>query len=517
MLKEASYYLSDYNRYESILIEISHHISINDDQLNIYSEELADFIVKVGASVESLSKYLHSYLTDCFNNQKFPIIKRPDNFREFKRNESFETEALPALEAVWQLSYKEIMINSPLIHLTEKTKLLIPFSFLDQGNQKNNNANCFKNYQFIKHNRIESLRENAQEQVLAKNYYQIYSNVHTILVGLLYSTKKSQLIVQHLEKNISNIEKLVSITKNRKNKIEANLYDISKSEELLNSLNTSVLIDAVKNTQELLETTSSSSSSSSSPSSSSSSSSEEITLSNTNIKPTVKLAFEMLGALFILCIYVKHLDPKHLVQAPRVQHVAFYNDMDSVRYSKLFEAKVIDIHLTSFISSKDNLFVQYYDKRTLTKPLLESDIPRALFLVYDSYEFIISMYRFEQDLFEQTVSILEQYKQINKNFAQCVEKQDFGLSDIIEQGVNLEQFLNKLIYSFCKEYPTESESYYILELKKILKQEENLYQKYKTDLRDSLTKRLDGTASSIILNTFTTTSDRVYSFLTTIE
>ena len=502
MLKEASYYLSDYNRYESILIEISHHISINDDQLNIYSEELADFIVKVGASVESLSKYLHSYLTDRFTNQKTPIIKRPDNFHEFKRNESFETEALPALEAVWQLSYKEIMINSPLIHLTEKTKLLIPFSFLDQGNQKNNNDNCFKNYQFIKHNRIESLKENAQEQVLAKNYYQIYSNVHTILVGLLYSTKKSQLIVQHLEKNISNIEKFISITKNRKNKIEANLYDISKSEELLNSLNTSVLTDAVKNTQELLETTSSS---------------KEITFSNTNIKPTVKLAFEMLGALFILCIYVKHLDSEYLVQAPRVQHVAFYNDMDSVRYSKLFEARVIDIHLTSFISSKDNLFVQYYDKRTLTKPLLESDIPRALFLVYDSHKLIISMYRFEQDLFEQTVSILEQYKQINKNFAQCVEKQDFGLSDIIEQGVNLEQFLNKLIYSFCKEYPTESESYYILELKKILKQEENLYQKYRTDLRDSLTKRSDGTASSIILNTFTTTSDRVYSFLTTIK
>lgn len=42
MLQEASYYLSDYIRYESILLEISHHISINDDQLNIYSEELSD-------------------------------------------------------------------------------------------------------------------------------------------------------------------------------------------------------------------------------------------------------------------------------------------------------------------------------------------------------------------------------------------------------------------------------------------------------------------------------------------
>lgn len=130
MLEEASYYLSDYVRYEAILIEISHHISIDDNQLDIYSEELSDFIVEVGASVESLSKYLHSYAADRFINQRIPTIKRPDKFPEFKHNESFETVALFALESLWQLSHKEIIINSPSIHLTEETRILIPFGFL---------------------------------------------------------------------------------------------------------------------------------------------------------------------------------------------------------------------------------------------------------------------------------------------------------------------------------------------------------------------------------------------------
>ena len=348
MLQEASYYLSDYIRYESILLEISHHISINDDQLNIYSEELSDFIVKVGASVESLSKYLHSYLNDCFThqitNQNIPLIKRLDKFPEFKKNESFETVALLALESIWQLSHKEIIINSPSIHLTEETRVLIPFRFLDQKNTTDC-TNCFKSYQLIKHNRIENLREKARERIVAQNLCQIYSNIHTITVGLLYTLNKYQSIINNLEKSIDNIEKqcinnqCINISKNVKKMVETRL---SKSEKVLNNLNSPILMNTAKNTHELVETTlliietflh------------------DIVTIGNKPkleptpkpiVKPTVKLAFDMLGAFFILCAYVRYLEPENFNKAQNIQHVIFYNNADAIKYSRFEYSKLFE-------------------------------------------------------------------------------------------------------------------------------------------------------------------------------
>ena len=514
MLEEASYYLSDYVRYEAILIEISHHISIDDNQLNIYSEELSDFIVEVGASVESLSKYLHSYAADRFINQQIPTIKRPDKFPEFKSNESFETVALFALESLWQLSHKEIIINSPSIHLTEETRILIPFGFLDQKST-DNCTNCFKSYQFIKHNRMESLREKARERLIAQNLYQIYSNIHTITVGLFYSLNKSHTMIHDLEKNISNIEQYIDINKNNienenkanerriRLKIEAKLSD---SEKDLNDLRSSIsiLTNAVENTHGLIEKTSLIRESFLH---------DIITIDNKpkfkptpkpTVRPTVKLAFDMLGAFFILCTYVRYLEPKHFNQAPNIQHVVFYNDMDSVKYSKLFETKIIDIRFTSFVSN--TLSIGYAND---IRVLSENEISKSLFLVYDSDKFIEPMYRLEQSLLNKTMDIIDRYRQINKNFAQCIEEQQFKLADI-ENEVRFEQILNDLINSFCNKYPSEKESSYILQLKEILLDESKLYQKYNTDLRDSPQKRLNGTATSIILNTFTT--ERIYDF-----
>lgn len=132
----------------------------------------------------------------------------------------------------------------------------------------------------------------------------------------------------------------------------------------------------------------------------------------------------------------------------------------------------------------------------------DKDISRALFLVYDSDKFIKPMYDYEKYLLEKTKDIIECYKQINRNFAQCIENQDFSLVDI-QNEVSFRQILNDLVNSFCQKYPSEK-SIYISQLKEILLKEERLYFKYNTDLRDSPQKRLDGSATFIILNTFTT-------------
>lgn len=127
MLAKASYFLSNYQRYEQHFLEISHHVCIDDNQLNVYSDELADLIVNTVSSVESCSKYLHEYL---FKQQESSSIEAK-NIRPFKSDESFEKQALSVLEQKWQLSKKQVIISAESIHLSEKYRTITPFNFLD--------------------------------------------------------------------------------------------------------------------------------------------------------------------------------------------------------------------------------------------------------------------------------------------------------------------------------------------------------------------------------------------------
>lgn len=129
MLAKASYFLSNYQRYEQHFLEISHHVCIDDNQLNVYSDELADLIVNTVSSVESCSKYLHEYL---FKQQESSSIEaEAKNIRPFKPDESFEKQALSVLEQKWQLSKKQVIISAESIHLSEKYRTITPFNFLD--------------------------------------------------------------------------------------------------------------------------------------------------------------------------------------------------------------------------------------------------------------------------------------------------------------------------------------------------------------------------------------------------
>ena len=127
MLEKASYFLSNYQRYEQHFLEISHHVCIDDNQLNVYSDELADLIVNTVSSVESCSKYLHEYL---FKQQESSSIEAK-NIRPFKPDESFEKQALSVLEQKWQLSKKQVIISAESIHLSERYCTITPFNFLD--------------------------------------------------------------------------------------------------------------------------------------------------------------------------------------------------------------------------------------------------------------------------------------------------------------------------------------------------------------------------------------------------
>lgn len=128
MLAKASYFLSNYQRYEQHFLEISHHVCIDDNQLNVYSDELADLIVNTVSSVESCSKYLHEYL---FKQQQESSSIEAKNIRPFKPDESFEKQALSVLEQEWQLSKKQVIISAESIHLSEKYRTITPFNFLD--------------------------------------------------------------------------------------------------------------------------------------------------------------------------------------------------------------------------------------------------------------------------------------------------------------------------------------------------------------------------------------------------
>lgn len=64
MLKNTSFYISDYYRYEKEFLDISTHICIDDQQLNVYSLVLADLIINIFSNIEGISKELLTYITD---------------------------------------------------------------------------------------------------------------------------------------------------------------------------------------------------------------------------------------------------------------------------------------------------------------------------------------------------------------------------------------------------------------------------------------------------------------------
>ena len=159
MLKNTPFYISDYYRYEKEFLDISTHICIDDQQLNVYSLVLADLIINIFSNIEGISKELYAYITDIFLSAEEK--EKLEQYEQKNPSAAFYI-ALDYLDKIWFLSAKELIISSDSIYISKYNRILTPFKDFNNKNNKNKDnkdsvSSCFNAYSAIKHNRIKDI------------------------------------------------------------------------------------------------------------------------------------------------------------------------------------------------------------------------------------------------------------------------------------------------------------------------------------------------------------------------
>lgn len=156
MLKNTPFYISDYYRYEKEFLDISTHICIDDQQLNVYSLVLADLIINIFSNIEGISKELYAYITDIFLSAEEK--EKLEQYEQKNPSAAFYI-ALDYLDKIWFLSAKELIISSDSIYISKYNRILTPFKDFNNKNKDNKDSvsSCFNAYSAIKHNRIKDI------------------------------------------------------------------------------------------------------------------------------------------------------------------------------------------------------------------------------------------------------------------------------------------------------------------------------------------------------------------------
>jgi hypothetical protein len=136
-----NFYWPIYKNLERELTELSNLIHIDDKQLEIYSIKIAELLLRTSIEIESISKVLY------FENGG---TKEDDN------NLFFDSDCLNLLEALWQLSKKQIQISATNFYFTELENITL--TPLRKANKRGASSSDWqKAYQAVKHNRVTSL------------------------------------------------------------------------------------------------------------------------------------------------------------------------------------------------------------------------------------------------------------------------------------------------------------------------------------------------------------------------
>lgn len=170
-------YWKSYRLLESELLKLSHSVCFDDNQINVYSTELADIINSACVKIESLAK-------DIYENHILPFqldagcvppsFEKPaKKFKpeEWTRNKwKFDYNCLVEIDNKFSLSKKQIELKAERFHFVKYGSTILPFGnissnncnggfwqYLDEDRSKLQTVDWCKSYQDIKHNYIESI------------------------------------------------------------------------------------------------------------------------------------------------------------------------------------------------------------------------------------------------------------------------------------------------------------------------------------------------------------------------
>lgn len=177
-------YWKSYRLLEDELIRLSHSIAFDDDQINVYSTELADIINSACVKIESLSKDIYedhvlpfqldnNLIPNTFNGKKF-------DWKKWTRvSWKYDYNCLVEIDAKYNISKKNINLKLERFNFHKYGSSILPFynlandckggkwEFCSHETFESPTAKGFedvdwcKSYQQIKHNYIDSLKNHA--------------------------------------------------------------------------------------------------------------------------------------------------------------------------------------------------------------------------------------------------------------------------------------------------------------------------------------------------------------------
>lgn len=129
-----SAYWSAYKRIEQEIIELSYSISFDDSQVNVYSNQILDLIIRISTNIESLYE-------DIYRD-------------EFGKTEPEIGPMIKKLGEVFSLEDKVIYISNENFHFHNELKEISPFKY-----KKKDKDDFYSIYNALKHNRSANLRK----------------------------------------------------------------------------------------------------------------------------------------------------------------------------------------------------------------------------------------------------------------------------------------------------------------------------------------------------------------------
>ena len=195
-------YWNSYKLLENRLLELSHSIRFDDQQINVYSTEIADIIISICTKIESVAKDIYENHIWPFqkDNKETPLSFSGKTFKveKWTRKEwKFDYNCIKEIDIKFGISKKDIQIKLERFNFEEYGDTIFPFFDFDgecnggkweYGISDNlskkvvkchyKNIDWCKSYQSLKHNYIQSIEEHGT----LKNAIMSLSALYVLLI-----------------------------------------------------------------------------------------------------------------------------------------------------------------------------------------------------------------------------------------------------------------------------------------------------------------------------------------------
>lgn len=195
-------YWNSYKLLENRLLELSHSIRFDDQQINVYSTEIADIIISICTKIESVAKDIYENHIWPFqkDNKETPLSFSGKTFKveKWTRKEwKFDYNCIKEIDIKFGISKKDIQIKLERFNFEEYGDTIFPFFDFDgecnggkwefgKGDSLSRKIiTCHyedipwcKSYQVLKHNYIESIEKHGT----LKNAIMSLSALYVLLI-----------------------------------------------------------------------------------------------------------------------------------------------------------------------------------------------------------------------------------------------------------------------------------------------------------------------------------------------